>query len=1321
MVAVMEMNVARKVRRCVTYLQKKRGLSYWMSCIVAAGFLAVSTGDGWAAKPSGQYKRWAVIATDNLNATGLTDLITAELSQLDSLELVERQQLAAVTKELELSAYFGSEATTGRLKLGQLLKADALLLLSLEERDKQQFVKLVVADCRYGARLRSEYLPFMAERVDGVAEQCVNAVRRTRAKFAGGIEQLIGVTHFLSKNLTHDFDHLQSGYTALLQSALGEYPGVAVLEIDEARAIGRELNLASAKLKTHVVPLFVEGEFQIAPRKSGNQPKASFLVRVNDGKQPRDIVDESSLELAEVTDLLMNALPKTIVRLANKNSNRSFNRAEQRDLLVARADAFSQFGAYEQSTGMREAALLLKPEETELRLRLIGDYRGWLLSRHREDRKLHTESMQRYLKGKGAEPQATWDKTHAERLGRFRLIFLHIEQLIHQQALNPREAETMLRRLSMDMSTLALPGERKRAETHAALDEFFWRTFPQFVRLDAKLRNGEVGKSVRRAMQMSAMATVKNDGRSAERQLDSWTHTGIYILSFLSPRIGGSAISNDGWDDRKTLDNLHRFLTQVVPRTMPLSRMAGLTLADSPFDLNGMIASGRLSADEVRDFYLRLQQSKQPLNEFYARCGLLSLQLNTAGKKKPDQQSLQQADELLAIATQFAQKDRHHTAESGTFVRFLNLTRNDIRRVVGVSPAAKRHALPRNLIAEGDRKPRVRFRQIAGVATDWIGLLKCTEALDVAWSFNAVFVMQEPGVARTIYDGGKSESIFSVVFDGHNIWIASMNKGVQVFAPNGNRLAMVQADLDVKDARNAKDARDAANGDAAQTTLPPYDRVAVRTFVRGLSVETMRRPLHLHVIGPGKCVLIGQFGKLQRIWFAAVELRSDATGQAGCNVNVFHSATKEVGGQSVDASDGIGNRFDPKWFTEFRPVPSSAERFLLIGRQFRDAASVNTRWPLAIDLDSLAVSIFPHSVHPNGKISNGPRFGYDGRLIHISYEGFIDLYSRIDAARVDGPSKTSVKEESSDTMNWKRSTMFQCEDASERLRPQLVAHAGFLYLPGSIWRRIDRKSARVEQLSAKPVPNRHRFEHYSVSGHYGLVAWNRGDQLYRISIDAANATVPDLEESYPFVPVAVRANHDKAVRAIRALGGIVATEWGDCKHRARRADYRWRTIVFLPIGWKGGDDGLEHLKALYNLCDLYLVQARVTDKGMRTIGRLPTLETLCIVETDATNKGLAELKAFSNLSYCRIEGTVGGNEFTDAGLEGVGHLPRLERLALYGSGFTDDGLAHLKPLRRLRELFVLDTAITKTGLSELKKSKLPYFRSYENDARRLRD
>ncbi len=135
----------------------------------------------------------AIVSDPQVQQTGIADLLAAQLSA-DGCYLVERDQLAAALQELELGSMQGGEAATS-LKLGGLLKADALILLSLtESSQRESALKVVISDCLFGARLRAEFLALGKQTPENIASRCSRIVGETRRQFAGGVTHLIGVT-----------------------------------------------------------------------------------------------------------------------------------------------------------------------------------------------------------------------------------------------------------------------------------------------------------------------------------------------------------------------------------------------------------------------------------------------------------------------------------------------------------------------------------------------------------------------------------------------------------------------------------------------------------------------------------------------------------------------------------------------------------------------------------------------------------------------------------------------------------------------------------------------------------------------------------------------------------------------------------------------------------------------------------------------------------------------------------------------------------------------------------------------------------------------
>src|SRR6185436_15538958 len=96
---------------------------------------------------------WAIISSPRLQETGLAELLATELSQRKTFELVEREQINLALRELEVDRLLGSESAGGRLKLGQVLRADGLVFLGEAPAEGVDRIKVVVRECRQGARL----------------------------------------------------------------------------------------------------------------------------------------------------------------------------------------------------------------------------------------------------------------------------------------------------------------------------------------------------------------------------------------------------------------------------------------------------------------------------------------------------------------------------------------------------------------------------------------------------------------------------------------------------------------------------------------------------------------------------------------------------------------------------------------------------------------------------------------------------------------------------------------------------------------------------------------------------------------------------------------------------------------------------------------------------------------------------------------------------------------------------------------------------------------------------------------------------------------
>ena len=1232
------------------------------------------------------FRRWAVVASDDIQATGLSDLVTAKLSAVEGVELVEREQLASAIKEQELSAYFNSTAAPQRLKLGQLLEADVLILLSTKAPDavvgsgaakpppgprsagdrsaaasgsNERSLRLVISDCVFGARLHVEYIPFETDALDVMATECVSAILQTRRRFASGVEHMIGVTHFLSKNLTYEYDHLQAGYAMLLENSLRAFPGVAVIEIDEARAIGDELRLRGVALENRSVPFFVEGEFEMSAAEPGESPTVRLAMRAGDGRKVHAKAERSGLAEDDVVELLTNVVPSRLLALSTGDASPRLSRNRQREMLVARAGVFSHVGQWRHAVALREAALLVAPDDIDQKIELISDYRHWNQSLHLEKsmlvRELPRELFRKRIPREAIdrEIRKALEPFYKERVSRLVRVSRLMEDVLRQGDVNPREADMLVSFFYEDM---VMQQPLKRQDQQIAYD-IFWNLYRHFPKLDYQIGRGTIRPSIARAYPRLPAARVVGDKEwSAGMQFRAWTNgVADYILiaapAFSVPATLANRGSATQRDDSRTLDTLYRFLMEVAPQTWPLDFMVRLTMSPRT---NARLHRGRFQIEDIRKLYERLKQTEQPLNQFYGRCGLLGLDVYTGDDADFDEQDLQAR---VDAEEQFLREWQHtHRFTSLEPFNLLNDLRSEIARR---RPGVKRHELTTNSIPPFDPNPRVRFEPTTVDTAGWEEILKCNEELDAMRSRTGVYVMREPGVAKQALQlSGRRDRILDLEWDGENVWAATARSGISVISADGNVLTAIHT----------------------EHGLPPYDLVKMWSAHKG---TPYRHPLLLHAISPGRCLAMGRFGREGRVWIASLsdsrladDARADgpdssdaAAARPPYNVKVIHKATK----LSSDGTDDAEEIFDPVWISEYSPPGDPARRTLLVGRGQRPGERQGRR-PLVIDLDTLEVRVHP------------------GRLPAYGDTAMLPIRDLLASAVITG---IDIFRPGSDG-EWASKSIFST-DTNHPILPQLIRVDDTLFNPGRHWRRANLEE--VELLNETLLPHRHAYQRFGLSAHYGLVAWNMGDRLHRVLIDGPpGASTDSLASEYFYVPEAARKEHAHAVQTIRDLGGSVDARWGVPRSH-------WYTIVFLPKGWRGGDGGLEHLRRLHNLRAIWMVEADVTDEGLRHLARLETLELLQLQETKATDAGLVHLRGLSSLAELWLEGRDDGSDLTDAGLAHLTSHPKLERLTVYGNRFTDESVSVLKTMSQLRRVYLLETSITEDAVEKLKRSK----------------
>ena len=319
------------------------------------------------------FRRLAVVSGGEAKRLGIGELLTVALARQKEVELVERDRLDTVLRELKLAEGLAQAGPSQRLRLGEMVSADALILISVAEGKEQSFLTVIFCDCGSGARLALDHVPLKHGELAATVTGAADAVSRTRRKYRFGVRFVVGVAPFVSTNLSHRFDHFQGAYAELLQRALAARPGVAAMEIDEAAAIARELAIAPRQRVQRVVPVLVDAEFKIDQVPGQSEATVAFSVQIRRGGADAE-QHRLTTQTAGVPELIRARLCKLVLPAAEEIGE-AIDAQAQTEWLVNRAEIFSQLGQWHRAAALREAALLLNPDLSVQRIKLLFEYR----------------------------------------------------------------------------------------------------------------------------------------------------------------------------------------------------------------------------------------------------------------------------------------------------------------------------------------------------------------------------------------------------------------------------------------------------------------------------------------------------------------------------------------------------------------------------------------------------------------------------------------------------------------------------------------------------------------------------------------------------------------------------------------------------------------------------------------------------------------------------------------------------------------------------------------------------------------------------------
>jgi hypothetical protein len=666
----------------------------------------------------------------------LTDLVANEL-RLAGAQTVAREQLNLLIQEQSFATTLGADATGNRVKMGSILRADALVLLSSEEARGKRNVRVIVADCRQGARLSSDLIS-MDTRIDALAHQIAAAVLRTRRRFAGGIRKLVVVSPFISRNFTYEYQALETGYAILLQEALAEADGLAVIEIEEGQAIRRELDASDGPMQAwRVVPLFIDGAFEVAAG-ADKMPRVRFSIVLRTLGALRSI-ERRDLTLEEAAKFIARDLPAEVQPDLQAGAAAPFTGPAEFTRLAVRAGGFALRGDWQHSIALRHAALVIDPASAAQRSAIVDESVQLIVSSNRP-------------------PALPPRQVVAALMPIWRSALVSLEWEIRHQgsAVLPARVSAAL----YAGLTLAR-GSAFAVEAQRIKRDFLLRVFPLIWDLQSD----------------------NSPPRADWVGIDQLMRLAVY----------GPA----GPLDSEDFDVLLALLNRVVPKDAEPSKWVTELLWGQ-----NLIAAGHRKSDAFLRFLGDLENSNRPVNRIIARVARLSWQVEhgqSADAAMVEQiAQLRATYEALKLAPipvahggvvqQLNRLRSSATAGAATRPGMAGNIRNKPKAKDANPPAIETGALR-------IEKLHLQQKQMTGEIIDAgapggiIGLdsyLPCGDSLAVAWDAQCISFVHKPGLLEIKWNTPGVRTFADVQWDGTHVWIATFNGGLWIVDSAGN-------------------------------------------------------------------------------------------------------------------------------------------------------------------------------------------------------------------------------------------------------------------------------------------------------------------------------------------------------------------------------------------------------------------------------------------------------------------------------------------------------------------------------------------------------
>ncbi|MCA9434418.1 MAG: hypothetical protein KC978_01460 [Candidatus Omnitrophica bacterium] len=292
--------------------------------------------------------------------SSVLNLLEVELTNDPEIKLVERARVEAIFEEQTLQLALGAKAGKERRDIGNLLKADVLVLLEPSEAQDERQLRVVIFRTRDGIRLSDSSHAWDDANPESLAENLMAAIGDAIEK--GGQEDVavVAVSPFQSQDLLHTYDQLQSTYASLVENILSSHPKILPVEIEEAQNLSEELSISGGEsIARSSLPYFVRGTYRNEGK--GEDRRLNLTMELALGGKTLYSSSAESLPPDEIPQYLEESA-RQISMTISESGVLKFDPLREAQEMAARGESFRRMGEYEKALSFYESALLVKPE-----------------------------------------------------------------------------------------------------------------------------------------------------------------------------------------------------------------------------------------------------------------------------------------------------------------------------------------------------------------------------------------------------------------------------------------------------------------------------------------------------------------------------------------------------------------------------------------------------------------------------------------------------------------------------------------------------------------------------------------------------------------------------------------------------------------------------------------------------------------------------------------------------------------------------------------------------------------------------------------------